>query len=133
MSEKHGKTLALAIGATFLTAAGAAFASPQFALLDLAGGYMIAAGSIEKVDTNKDGKVSRAEHAAHADAMFTDADANKDGFVDQAEMEKAHHEGKCGEGKCGEGKCGQSKGKEGHCGHDHEHDKGKDGSCGGAA
>ena len=56
-------------------------------------------------DTNKDGKVSAAEHAAHAEARFKAADANHDGMVSAEEM-KAMHEGKCGEGKCGEGKCG---------------------------
>ena len=70
---------------------------------------------IEKVDTDKDGKVSRAEFdAAHPDKAdkFAAIDANGDGFIDKAEQE-AHHakakagmEGKCGEGKCGEGKCG---------------------------
>lgn len=63
-------------------------------------------------DTNKDGKISKAEH----DAMFAKKDANKDGFVDKTEM------GKMGEGKCGEGKCGGMKAKEGKCG---------EGKCGG--
>ena len=70
-----------------------------------------------KMDTDKDGRISRAEFtAAHAgmEDMFAGIDADKDGFVSQAEMD-AHHaamkdgkagEGKCGEGKCGEGKCG---------------------------
>jgi uncharacterized low-complexity protein len=65
---------------------------------------------MDKVDTDKDGKVSRAEFtAAHADkaAMFDAIDTSKDGFIDAAEH-KAHKEGKCGEGKCGEGKCGGS-------------------------
>ena len=73
---------------------------------------------MRKMDTDKDGRISRAEFAAaHAgkDEMFAGIDADKDGFVSQAEMD-AHHaamkkdgkagEGKCGEGKCGEGKCG---------------------------
>lgn len=75
---------------------------------------------IAKADTDKDGKVSRAEFtAAHPgkEAKFDSIDTNKDGSVDEAEA-KAHHEGKCGadkkagekgaEGKCGEGKCGGS-------------------------
>ena len=65
---------------------------------------------MDQVDTDKDGKVSRAEFtAAHADkaAMFDTIDTSKDGFIDAAEH-KAHKEGKCGEGKCGEGKCGGS-------------------------
>ncbi len=82
------------------------------------------------MDTDKDGKVSRAEFtAAHGD-KFDKLDTSKDGFIDADEV-KAHHaegacgadmkagdhgttgtkttEGKCGEGKCGEGKCGSSK------------------------
>jgi uncharacterized low-complexity protein len=54
-----------------------------------------------RMDTDKDGMVSAAEHAAHASAMFAAADTNKDGMVDAAEMKAAHAEGKCGEGKCG--------------------------------
>jgi len=64
---------------------------------------------IEKIDTDKDGKVSRAEFdAAHPDKadQFAAIDSNGDGFIDQAEKE-AHHAAKTGaEGKCGEGKCG---------------------------
>ena len=138
MSQKLCKPLAFAIGAALIGSAGAASASPAFALVDLGAGYMIATGGegkcgegkcgMEKMDTNKDGSISRAEHAAHADAKFTAVDTNKDGKVTQAEMDahhKAHegkcghgkgHEGKCGEGKCGEGKCGADKGKEGSCG-----------------
>ena len=141
MTTKHGKTLTLAIGALIGTA-GAAQAAPQFALVDLGAGYMLAAGGEGKcghaaMDTNKDGKITRAEHTAHHDAMFTSADTNKDGSIDQAEMaahKKAHHEGKCGEGKCGEGKCGGEKGKEGKCGEGKcGGEKGKEGSCGGSA
>ena len=41
------------------------------------------------MDTDGDGKVSRAEQAASAQKMFTDADANHDGMVTLAEMEAA--------------------------------------------
>ena len=72
---------------------------------------------MDKADTDKDGKISRAEFsAAHADqvAQFDAIDTNKDGFMDAAEH-KAHHQAKqadpskkadAAEGKCGEGKCG---------------------------
>ena len=69
---------------------------------------------MDKLDTDGDGKVSRAEFGvAHPEKtnQFDVIDANRDGFIDAAEKE-AHHgaksgaEGKCGEGKCGEGKCG---------------------------
>lgn len=133
MSQK--KPIALAIGATLaggLMLSGSAFASTQ-----LAQGYLLGAqeaGTAEKakegscgvaaMDSDKDGKVSRAEfEARHADkaGMFDEIDTNKDGFMD-ADESKAHHEGRCGsdkkadsaksgdkagmEGKCGEGKCG---------------------------
>jgi len=39
------------------------------------------------MDTNGDGMISRAEHAAGAKKMFTECDANKDGVVTAAEME----------------------------------------------
>ena len=63
----------------------------------------------DKLDTNKDGKISKAEYdAAHKDGSgnFTKHDTNKDGFISAAEFKAAH------EGKCGEGKCGGNKGKE---------------------
>ena len=59
-----------------------------------------------KLDTNKDGKISKAEYdAAHKDGSghFTKHDTNKDGFISADEF-KAAHEGKCGEGKCGSSK-----------------------------
>ena len=65
---------------------------------------------IDRVDTDKDGKVSRAEFdAVHPDegGKFAAMDANGDGFVDKAEHEahkaaaKGDMEGKSGEGKCG--------------------------------
>ena len=82
------------------------------------------AKAMAMMDSDKDGKVSRAECAAHHDAMFTKADTDKDGFVTPVEadaMMKSMHEGKCGEAKCGadkkptgdkakmEGKCGEGK------------------------
>ncbi len=80
---------------------------------------------MDKMDTDKDGKISKAEFAAAHDGKddrFATHDTNGDGFIDAAEM-KAHHEGKCGEGKCGEGKCGsdmktdaKTGGMEGKCG-----------------
>lgn len=77
-----------------------------------------------KMDTDKDGRLSRAEFdAAHKGSKetFASHDTDGDGFITQAEMD-AHHasmkkstakpmddaamkkmqaEGKCGEGKCG--------------------------------
>lgn len=42
------------------------------------------------MDTDHDGKVSAAEHAAGAKAMFEKMDANHDGKVTAAEMTAAH-------------------------------------------
>ncbi|HVF34260.1 MAG TPA: hypothetical protein VND91_02935 [Candidatus Saccharimonadia bacterium] len=149
MSHKVCKPLAIALGTALLGSVSAANAAPAFALVDLGSGYMLSAGGEGKcgegkcgmgmADANKDGTVTRAEHTAHAAAMFAAVDTNKDGNVTQAERDVYHaahkgKEGKCGEGKCGgekgkEGSCGGEKGKEGSCGGE----KGKEGSCGGAA
>jgi hypothetical protein len=41
----------------------------------------------QEIDTDKDGKISKAEHQAESDRMFIEKDTNKDGFVDKAEVE----------------------------------------------
>lgn len=51
---------------------------------------MSSADRIKKMDRDGDGKVSAAEHAVGAQAMFNAADTNKDGNLSQAEM-AAHH------------------------------------------
>ncbi|MBK7299601.1 MAG: EF-hand domain-containing protein [Moraxellaceae bacterium] len=79
------------------------------------GGKMRAGeGKMMDADTNKDGKISKAEFMAKHEAMFTVADTNKDGMLDDKEHQamhgdmkkkmKGHKEGKCGEGKCGANK-----------------------------
>ena len=140
MSSKPNKpALATATLASGLLLAGSAFAATP-----LAQGYMLGAqdaatatqaktqeggcgakkteGScgMDKMDTDKDGKISSAEFgAAHGGdtSKFAAHDPNGDGFVDAAEMD-AHHAAKKAdagaakgdmEGKCGEGKCGGSK------------------------
>ncbi len=42
------------------------------------------------MDSNKDGKVSAEEYAAHAKAMFEQMDSNHDGKVTATEMTAAH-------------------------------------------
>lgn len=44
---------------------------------------------MQMMDTNKDGVVSAAEHAAGARQMFTKLDANGDGSVNASEMDAA--------------------------------------------
>lgn len=71
---------------------------------------------VAKMDSDKDGKVSKAEFAAahdNDDSKFASHDTNSDGFISAEEMD-AHMGGSGGagkmmeEGKCGEGKCGAS-------------------------
>jgi len=114
----HMKPLAIALGAAVAGGAGLAQADSPFGLSPLSSGYTVAghgagegscggAKKFEAMDTDKDGKISQAEHSAHAEAKFKKADANGDGSVSKEEMEammSKHHEGKAaGEGKCGAG------------------------------
>jgi hypothetical protein len=46
----------------------------------------MAADMLARIDSNHDGSISAAEHAAHAQAMFAKMDANHDGSVDRAEL-----------------------------------------------
>jgi uncharacterized low-complexity protein len=80
--------------------------------------------SVDMMDTNKDGKVDKAEFVKHHEGMFDKLDTNKDGAIDKAELAKwkegmgvapaaksgskpaAKPAAKAMEGKCGEGKCG---------------------------
>lgn len=41
---------------------------------------------MSSADQNKDGKISKEEFIKHHEAMFDKKDANKDGFLDDAEM-----------------------------------------------
>ena len=123
MSKTH-KPAAVAVA----LAGGILLAGSSFAMEPLAQGYLLAAQDaakagegkcgegkcgMEKMDTDKDGRISRAEFsAAHGgkDDKFGAHDPNNDGFISAEEM-KAHHDAKRGEkaameGKCGEGKCG---------------------------
>ena len=58
-------------------------------------GSMDASGMMAKMDTNHDGNISAAEHAAYAQAMFDKMDANHDGMLSKDEIKsgmKAMHE-----------------------------------------
>ena len=119
MSIKKPVLLTASALAGSLLLAGSAFAATP-----LAQGYMLgsaqdgaattAKGShegkcgMDKMDTDKDGRISQAEFGvAHGGdtSKFAAHDGNSDGFVDATEM-AAHHAAKAAEGKCGEGKCG---------------------------
>ncbi len=105
---------------------GLTLAASAFAMSDLSAGYMLSAqeaggekmkeGScgegvcgVDKMDTDKDGNVSRAEFDAHGQAMWDKMDTNKDGSISSAEFDAAHAGMKGKEGSCGEGKCGDEK------------------------
>jgi uncharacterized low-complexity protein len=142
--SNHNKPAAITLGTAL--AGGLVLSGSAFAVQPLAQGYLLGAQEagqammkedkakegkcgVDVMDTDKDGKVSRAEFdAKHMDkserSQFDQMDANKDGFVDATEG-KMHMEGSCGgdkkagadkrggehkagEGKCGEGKCGGS-------------------------
>ena len=142
MSKSNQKPVSLALCTALV--GGLALSGSAFAMQPMAQGYLVSASAsvgekaaegkcgMDKVDTDKDGKASRAEFdAAHPGkpAKFDTIDTNKDGFIDAAES-KAHHEGKCGEGKCGEGKCGADKKADAKA--DHAEGKCGEGKCGGS-
>ena len=148
MSKHSSKPASLAVAAVLV--GGMGLSASAFAMTDLAQGYLLSAGEATKaaegkcgmarMDTDKDGRISKAEFsAAHAGdgSKFAAHDPDKNGFISAAEL-KAHHEARATksgmEGKCGEGKCGadtknvpkkvEKAGMEGKCG---------EGKCGGMA
>ena len=121
------KPLVLSAGAL---AGGLLLAGAAFSATPLAQGYLLGAQDaapaatgkeagegkcgMAHMDSDKDGRVSKAEFAAahdNDDAKFAGHDGDGDGFISEAEMKshmadrpaakKAGMEGKCGEGKCG--------------------------------
>ncbi len=64
-----------------LSAAALALGAGTVAYADQADGRGV------KADTDADGVITRAEHNAHAAAMFTRMDANKDGVINAADRE----------------------------------------------
>lgn len=69
-----------------------------------------------KIDTNADGKVTKAEHAKAAEARFTLMDANKDGVLTMDElkhgrgMRGGHGHGASCDHEHGKGEAAKSKG-----------------------
>lgn len=45
---------------------------------------------MQKVDADKDGKVSKAEWNAKGDTMFNESDSNTDGFISKEEAQAFH-------------------------------------------
>lgn len=139
-SKKSIISLAIgsAVAATLGTASIASAGENPFAAQSLEKGYMVAGShhhdkdqygdkkgdkkygegrcGMSMADTDNDGRVSREEHARHAETMFDKMDANKDGYIDKDEaskMKKKHghghgHRSKYGSGDRGYGDDGVS-------------------------
>jgi uncharacterized low-complexity protein len=96
-----GSALAVTLGAASVASA----AESPFAVQSLNKSFMVAGShddgdkkdghgdkkceegrcGMSMADTDKDGRVSREEHAAHSQLMFDKLDTNKDGFIDKDE------------------------------------------------
>ncbi len=103
MSQKNlHKSLAIAIGATFVTALAAtpvANASENpFSMSQLSSGYMVA-------EKDKEMKSGEGNCGGHKDGKKMKSGEGKCG----GDKAGKHKEGKSKEGKCGEGKCGGKK------------------------
>jgi len=125
MNHRSLKPIPLILGSAMLLG-GIAVQASTFQVIDLATGYQMAAVGEGKCgegkcgegkcgegkaammhDADKDGKLSVEEHQKHAAERFAKADADKDGFVTEAEMKVMH--GDHGDGKHAEGSCGERK------------------------
>jgi hypothetical protein len=84
---KTSKTL-IALTVAALIPLGAAVAGEGDYSKDKSGKGM----SFDKLDTNRDGKISQAEASADANIVFSSADANGDGYLDKSEW-KAREKG----------------------------------------
>lgn len=82
------RIVALALMGVVMGATGIAHAEMQHGQHGQHGAKMF-----EKIDTDKDGAISKAESQAFHEARFAEMDANKDGKVTKEEG-KAHHEKK---------------------------------------
>jgi len=80
-------SVGLAVAGGFIASQGA-FAHDDMKKGD--GTMMMHDDMMAKMDTNHDGMVSAAEHAAYAKQMFDNADINHDGMLSKDEVEAAH-------------------------------------------
>ena len=81
---KTSKTV-IALAVTALLPLSAAMAADQYGKDKEKTGMGM---SFDKLDTNKDGKISQAEASADTDLVFTSADVNGDGYLDKSEWRK---------------------------------------------
>jgi hypothetical protein len=73
-------------GAVVAMVIGLAAAS-TFAHDSATAGGMGSSDMMAKIDTNHDGNISAAEHAAYTQSMFERMDSNHDGMVSKAELD----------------------------------------------
>ena len=78
----YRNTLIAAAAAALVPLAGTAIAAEH----DKTGK---AGASFDALDTNRDGRISRAEASADANIVFARADTNGDGYIDNMEFAKA--------------------------------------------
>jgi len=79
----YRNTLIAAAAAALVPLAGTALAADHDKMHDKAG------ASFDSLDTNRDGRISRAEASADANIVFAQADANGDGYLDNMEYSDA--------------------------------------------
>jgi len=80
----------IAVAVAALIPLGAAVAGDQYGKDS---DKSMSGSSFKKLDTNKDGKISQAEAAVDSTIVFSTADANGDGYLDNAEWKAAAKSG----------------------------------------
>ena len=86
---KVRKTLIAVAVAALIPLGAAAVAGDQYGEKDKSMSH----SSFKKLDTNKDGKISQAEAAADSTIMFSSADTNGDGYLDNDEWKASAKSG----------------------------------------
>jgi len=90
---KTSKTLiALTLAVAIPLGAGVAVAGDQYSK-DKSG--TMSAPGFDKLDTNRDGRISQAEASVDANLVFSSADTNGDGYLDKSEW-KSHEKAEKG-------------------------------------
>jgi hypothetical protein len=82
---KHSNTLVAVAVAALVPLAGTAIAGDK--------DKSHSGATFDSLDTNRDGRISKSEAAADMNIVFSTADANADGYLDNAEFKKARKAG----------------------------------------